>query len=102
MFYGKIIFSGSLPAPVFLFWPPSQLVKLFISTVLCVLLSVFILSVSVSVGVVEDVPAGLNDVLLLFEIYLQNSLDQHKCDATLWGREEDRVVSAVQHLNTKK
>lgn len=61
----------------------SKLVKLFISTVLRVLLRTFILPLSVPFRVVEDLPVGLNDVLLLLEIHLQHSLDQHERDATL-------------------
>lgn len=67
-------------------WPQSRLLKLFIATVLRVLLPAFGLSVPASFGVVEDVSFGLNDELLLFEIHLQNSLDQHERDAALWGR----------------
>ncbi len=61
----------------------SKLVKLFISAVLCVLLCTFILPLSVPFRVVEDVPLGLNDVLLLLEVHLQHSLNQHERDPTL-------------------
>lgn len=62
---------------------PSTSVKLFVPTVLCVVLS-FSLSVPLSLGVVQDVSAGLNDALLLFEVNLQRSFNQHEGDAPLW------------------
>lgn len=75
--------------------PQSNLTNLFIPTVLCVLLSAFRLPICASVWVVEDMSVGLNDVLLLFEIHLQHSLDKHKHDATLW------VKRTFKHKYTK-
>lgn len=88
------IISGSLPAPQV----SVQVNKLFVPTVLCVLLFSFRPSLSVSLRVVEDLPVGLNDVLLLFEIHLQHSFDQHEGDATLWRKRR----TAWSQLRDKK
>lgn len=62
-------------------------------------LSLFIAAVVVAVfnsavcsslwyGVIQDVSVGLDEVLLLFEIYFQHSLDHYKGNATLDGKEK--------------
>lgn len=79
----------------FSFLASFQKLHLFIPTVLCVLLSAFNLFIFPSFRVVEDVPVGLNDVLLLFEIHLEHTLDQHKGYSTLWRQ----IVEGLSYLS---
>lgn len=91
---------GGAPSMLWLvspLWPP-----LFISAVLGVLgvLGVLVCSrvrsVSAALGEVEDVPAGLKEALLLFEVHLQNPLHQHEGHAALRDATHSDDVITVQ------
>lgn len=56
---------------------------LLVTTVLCIFFPGFSSFLSASLCIVEDVTVGLHDVLLLFKIHLEHTLDQHKGYATL-------------------
>lgn len=58
------------------------LLSLLIPAVLIVFLAV-IIRPGLPSRVVQDVPVGLDDVLLLLEIYLQQSFDHNKGNASL-------------------
>lgn len=60
----------------------------FITTVTVTVLNSAVCS-SLGLRVIQDVSVGLDEVLLLFEIHFQNSLDHHEGNATL---EEENTV----------
>lgn len=60
----------------------------FIATVTVTVLNSAVCS-SLGLRVIQDVSVGLDEVLLLFEIHFQHSLDHHKGNASL---EEENTV----------
>ena len=73
---------------------------LFISTVFCVVLLALALPAAVFLGVIQYDAVGLNEVLLLFEIDLQNSLHHHKGDATLEETKQRREDKESAQLHS--
>ena len=72
--------------------------SLLVSTVLIVFLTVIICPLFSS-RVVKDVAVGLNEVLLLFEMHLQNPFDHNKGNASLSGRAAKALEPGPQNNN---
>lgn len=70
----------------------------FIATVFVVVLNSAVCS-SLGLGVIQDVSVGLDEVLLLFEIHFQHSLNHHEGDATL--EEENWVRRCTCSFNSR-